>query len=159
QPVSTRRHRCEVQGLERCQLRRRQRLEGSRDLVDDAAVTGKEIQQRAGAGATRRPPRLRCQARAWHRPCRSPNREATANVEIATDGVLLATAGKGVKAQMIRIELPHRRGAGVQYGYSAFVECLLSLQVAFHRGGHPLAESRLRALRRLDTSLRRRIED
>lgn len=60
---------------------------------------------------------------------------------------------------MIRFELPHRRGAGVQYGYSAFVECLLSLHVAFHRGGHPFAESRLRAVRKLDTSLRRRIED
>jgi len=60
---------------------------------------------------------------------------------------------------MIRIELPHRRGAGIQYGYSAFVECVLSLHVAFHRGGHPFAESRLRGLRRLDADLRRRIEE
>lgn len=59
---------------------------------------------------------------------------------------------------MIRIELPRRHGVEVVHGYSALVECLLSLHVAFDRSGHPLAEARLRVLRRLDRGLRRRIE-
>lgn len=59
---------------------------------------------------------------------------------------------------MIRIELPRTRGKDVTHGYSAFVECLLNLHVAFDRNDHPLAESRLRLLRRLDGGLRRRLE-
>jgi DNA-binding transcriptional ArsR family regulator len=59
---------------------------------------------------------------------------------------------------MIRIELPRRRAADVEHCYSALAECVLSLHVAFDRHGHPLAESRLRALRRLDADLRKRIE-
>jgi DNA-binding transcriptional ArsR family regulator len=59
---------------------------------------------------------------------------------------------------MIRVELPRRRAAEVEHSYSALVECVLSLHVAFDRHGHPLAESRLRALRRLDADLRKRIE-
>lgn len=59
---------------------------------------------------------------------------------------------------MIRVELPRGRGKGVWHSYSAFVECLLNLHVAFDRNDHPLAESRLRLVRRLDIGLRRRLE-
>jgi DNA-binding transcriptional ArsR family regulator len=59
---------------------------------------------------------------------------------------------------MTRIELLRRRGAEVTHGYSALVESVLSLHVAFDTRGHPLAGARLRALRRLDPGLRKRIE-
>jgi len=59
---------------------------------------------------------------------------------------------------VIRIELPARPQGAAVHGYSALVECWLSLHVAFDRDGHPFAESRLRALRRLDGDLRRRLE-
>jgi DNA-binding transcriptional ArsR family regulator len=59
---------------------------------------------------------------------------------------------------VIRIELPQRTDAAVVHGHSALVECILSLHVAFDRDHHPFAESRVRALRRLDAGLRRRLE-
>jgi len=59
---------------------------------------------------------------------------------------------------VIRIELPERGAVLATHSYSALVECLLSLHVAFDREGHPLAESRLRGLRRLDADLRHRLE-
>jgi DNA-binding transcriptional ArsR family regulator len=59
---------------------------------------------------------------------------------------------------VIRIELPARPQGAAIHGYSALVECWLSLHVAFDRDGHPFSESRLRALRRLDGDLRRRLE-